>query len=629
MMNYRRHFGKWYVSGSDSAHLNAPSDVCNDGTHLYIVDTANSRVVKVLISNLSFVAEFGTNGSGDNQFSSVFDGICTDGTYLYITDRGNYRVKKHLCSDLSYVSKIGSYGTGNDQFTMTWNGPITTDGTHIYVGDTTRIVKRLCSDLSYVSEIGTNGSGNDQFGFGAAETGIHGITNDGTYLYVCDTGNDRIHKRLCSDLSYVQIFGTTGSGNNQFDHPWGITTDGTYLWITDDFNGRLKKHLCSDLSFYTKAGLYSGSPGAGNFKYPAGLTLLGDAIYIADPGIQVIIKRWKDAAGTLPNPETGFLYVLNNWLDTLEKRDLSTLDVVASIGGTGSGNNQFITTFYGPTCIATDGTHIYVADGGNGRIKKHLCSDLSYVSQAGGFNSPSGICYYNGKIYFLDWMDYKLYCLNADTLATLGVYNAPTQPAGARIPGSMQEPDGLATDGSNLFSCDYTDFWSPAPNDWQSPLMKFTIADTPTWVSERLNHRTTEWDGGSNTDEDQVCAIAVDDTYIYQSDQGISSAGPRLTRRLKSDYSFVDAAIAPLDWEMMVSWYSPFGIALGDQYIYMAVRDSDSIARFDKTTLAYVDGFWIDYGDLALLPGPMSLAIVTSLPPPVISNKNTSAQVIW
>ena len=64
-----------------------------------------------------------------------------------------------------------------------------------------------------------------------------------THVYICDTNNHRIVKRLKSDFSFVSSFGTQGSGDDEFDTPIGICTDDTHLYIVDSGNDRIKKHL--------------------------------------------------------------------------------------------------------------------------------------------------------------------------------------------------------------------------------------------------------------------------------------------------------------------------------------------------------------------------------------------------
>jgi len=231
--------------------------MCSDGTYLYVChmsNDTNDKIQKYLISDLSLDSEFGTQGSGDDQFSNAYM-CCTDGTHLYISDTANNRIKKHKCSDLTYVAQIGSTGSGDDEF----NNPrgICTDGTHLYIVDlgNDRIKKHKCSDLSFVAEIGTEGSGDDQF------SSPGGICTDNTHLYIGDTENNRIKKHLCSTLAYVAKTG--GSIPNVTSSPYGITTDNTYIYHTDQADDNVQKRLCSDLSFDSK----QGSAGAGDDQY--------------------------------------------------------------------------------------------------------------------------------------------------------------------------------------------------------------------------------------------------------------------------------------------------------------------------------------------------------------------------
>lgn len=273
--------------GIGNNQFSSPQKIATDGTYLYIADTENNRIVKRLASNLSYVSKIGTGGTGNDQVINPC-GITTDGTYLYIADTNNHRIVKRLASDLSYVSQIGTNGIGDDQFANPRG--VATDGTYLYVADGgRRIVKRLASDLSYVSQIGTDGSGNDQF------NQLYGVATDGTYLYMADTGNHRIVKRLASDLSYVSQIGTygiaIGIAEDQFYFPRSVATDGTYLYVSDTNNRRIVKRLASDLSYISQI----GSQGSGNDQFSSqyGIAIDGTYLYVADTGNQRIVKRYK------------------------------------------------------------------------------------------------------------------------------------------------------------------------------------------------------------------------------------------------------------------------------------------------------------------------------------------------
>ena len=260
-------------SGVGNDNFKAPMGICNDGTHLYICDYTNARIVKRLMSDLSYVDE--VNTWDGNAFSLIYD-ICTDNTYLYIinnTATPTSEIVVLSCLDLSYVKNYGVYGNADAQINTPYG--ICTDGTHLYISDTAnhRIKKHTCSDFTYVSKLGglASGSGDNEF------YNPRSICHDGTNLYVADGSNDRIKKHLMSDLSYVAKIGSTGSGDDQFSGIYGIDTDGTSLFTSDTGNDRLMLRLCSDLSYVAKIG--SVGSGDDQFANPRYLTAVENSSY--------------------------------------------------------------------------------------------------------------------------------------------------------------------------------------------------------------------------------------------------------------------------------------------------------------------------------------------------------------
>lgn len=307
--------------GAGNDQYDAPNDIKYDGSFFYVCDTYNNRIVKRDPDTFAYIA----------QSSYVFTGpggVTSDGTHLFIADTGAHQIVKLLCSDLSFVSQIGSNGSGDDQFT--WPSGVDCDGTYVYVADTSnnRIVKRLASDLSYDSQTGSYGSGNDQF-----NSPVH-LANDGTYSYVSDSNNFRIMKRLLSDLSYVSKFGFFGENVIWGGSTKGIASDGTYFYVshantiykcliganvssltyvasasvfdglglsdvkqiaTDgvhlyvcDFNNmRLLKLLCSDLSFVAKVNDVPKVEQAHATIKPTGVALDATHVYFCDENYYV------------------------------------------------------------------------------------------------------------------------------------------------------------------------------------------------------------------------------------------------------------------------------------------------------------------------------------------------------
>jgi DNA-binding beta-propeller fold protein YncE len=79
------------------------------------------------------------------------------------------------------------------------------------------------------------GSGNGQFNrpYGVAVDG-------GGHVYVADTGNNRVQV-FTTDGAYLTQWGTYGSGDGQFSAPFGVAVDGGgRVYVTDTDNSRVQ-----------------------------------------------------------------------------------------------------------------------------------------------------------------------------------------------------------------------------------------------------------------------------------------------------------------------------------------------------------------------------------------------------
>ena len=65
--------------------------------------------------------------------------------------------------------------------------------------------------------------------------------NSSGFVYVADTLNDRIQV-FTSDGTFVKQWGSSGSGDGQFNAPYGIAVDGSgFVYVADTFNNRVQK----------------------------------------------------------------------------------------------------------------------------------------------------------------------------------------------------------------------------------------------------------------------------------------------------------------------------------------------------------------------------------------------------
>ncbi len=104
-------------------------------------------------------------------------------------------------------------------------------------------VQKFSSSGTYISQFGTSGTGNGQF------NEPNGIALDGSgNIFVADFNNQRVQK-FTSSGTYLSQFGGYGTGNGQFDLPAGIAIDNSgNIWVAEMNNHRIQKFAYSSSS---------------------------------------------------------------------------------------------------------------------------------------------------------------------------------------------------------------------------------------------------------------------------------------------------------------------------------------------------------------------------------------------
>ncbi|MEI6207741.1 MAG: hypothetical protein WCP20_13240 [Desulfuromonadales bacterium] len=259
-----------------------PTGITTDGKNLYVVDSGTNTIRFIDIASRKVTTIGSTSGSAGSVDTTLFPpastadktyarfnnptGITTDGVNLYVADSGNQTIRRiviatRAVSTLSGIS--GSAGTVDGTRTEArFNLParITTDGSSLFVTDFgNRTVRRIAIATGAVSTIagkaGPLGSDSgtidstDGTGATAQFYQPNGITTDGTSLYVTDSYKNTIRRIVISSGAVTTIAGTAGTaGHNDaigaaatFDTPIGITTDGAALYIVDSGNNTIRK----------------------------------------------------------------------------------------------------------------------------------------------------------------------------------------------------------------------------------------------------------------------------------------------------------------------------------------------------------------------------------------------------
>lgn len=298
------------------ASFNQPNGIATDGSNLYVADTANNRIRKVVIATgeVTTLAGWETEGSQDGSgtealFSQPF-GIAVDGRNLYVADSGNNLIRKIVIATREVTTLAGSGEPGAIDATATgalFKGPmgIATDGSNLYVADYyNNKVRKIVIASGKVTTLAGSGSEGAADGTGTAASFNHpiGITTDGENLYVTDYANHKIRKIVIASgvVTTLAGSGTAGSADGtgtaaSFNNPGHLAADATNLYVADTYNQKIRKVVIATGEVSTLAG--SGTAGGidalgkvARFNGPFGIATDGSNLYVSDTESNTIRK---------------------------------------------------------------------------------------------------------------------------------------------------------------------------------------------------------------------------------------------------------------------------------------------------------------------------------------------------
>jgi len=261
-----------------TATFNHPCGITTDGTNLYVTDVYNYKIRQIVIATGMVSSLTGTantpstlgvsDGPGSGATFNGVSGITTDGTNLYVADTGNQKIRKIVIATgvvssftgaASIASTAGAVDGPSSGATFNFPRGITTDGTNLYVADTSNFKIRMIviatgvvSSFTGTSDtVGTVGA-MDGSAVSATFAAPFDITSDGTNLYIVDMNNDKIRKIVIATGVVSSVTGTADSRSAEgaadgpgamatFNYPYGITTDGTALYVPDTGNDTIRK----------------------------------------------------------------------------------------------------------------------------------------------------------------------------------------------------------------------------------------------------------------------------------------------------------------------------------------------------------------------------------------------------
>jgi uncharacterized protein len=307
----------------EQARFNYPFGITTDGTNLYVSETNNHTIRKIVIATgmvSTLAGSAGKRGAIDGmgraaRFNVPY-GLATDGTNLYVTEVGNNDIRKIVIATGKVTTLAGTPGRSGSadgtgiyaQFSFPFD--ITIVSRNLYVTDhynatIRRIVIATCEVTTLAGTAKVRGA-TDGIGSNARFYMPAGITTDGSNLYVADTLNRNIRKIViatgevttlagpdettcisdgwhgrCPD-GYKDTFGTMA----RFNNPSYITTDGTNLYVTEAHQ-LIRKIVIATGEVTT---LPCGERESGSTAGIMGITNDGTSLYVADLLGNTIIK---------------------------------------------------------------------------------------------------------------------------------------------------------------------------------------------------------------------------------------------------------------------------------------------------------------------------------------------------
>lgn len=191
-----------------AASFSGPSGLTTDGINLFISDSLNNTIRKIVIASgavSTLAGSAGVCGSADGagaaaSFSNPL-GITTDGTNLFVADYGNQTIRKVVIATGAVTTLAGSagiYGSADgigSAARFRYPRGITTDGSNLYLTDFASVRKIEIATGLVITVAGAGDGSSTEYGFGSVDGTAttarfyapSGITTDGTSLFVVDT----------------------------------------------------------------------------------------------------------------------------------------------------------------------------------------------------------------------------------------------------------------------------------------------------------------------------------------------------------------------------------------------------------------------------------------------------------
>jgi hypothetical protein len=454
-----------------------------------------------------------TNYSRPPEFTGA-SCVTTDGLNLYITDGMNQAIRKVVIASGKMTTLVGRYessGSANPLLKSWSPHAITTDGENLYVTGYDNVVWKVVIATGAVSPL-------------AGNPGVKGTTD--------------------------------GSGSAaSFSHPQGIVRVGSNLYITDADSHTIRKVEIATGTVTTlagtagSAGFVDGTGAAARFHTPLSITSDGTSLYLVDSD-NYCLRKIAIATGEVStiarHVGAGYeaigMTIAGSMVYIPSGPTILRVDIATGVTTTFAGNPRAPrgirdgigseARFISPTAVTTDGTNLYITDWENSAVRKIAIATAEVTTFVRG----------EGSIGAIDGYPYR-----------------------ARF----NRPDGITTDGANLFVSDI----------WNGTIRKIEIATgivttlAGNWVRERGSIDGT----GTSAGFYDLGGITTDGRNVYVIDF-------RAIRKIAIATGVVTTVTAPLTASTPPPLSIPFAITTDGKDLYVADEGSRTIRKVEIAT---------------------------------------------
>lgn len=307
---------------------------------LFIADTGHHRIVITRLDG-TLKGTIGTgvvglrDGTWDVAQFSAPQGMAFDASnqILYVADAGNHCIRQ---IDLRQKQVTTIAGTGLQSqilfphggrsldvaLNSPWDLALLNEELYIAMAGSHQIWQMNLANQTIQTYLGTGAEycvdGSPEV---AAFAQPHGITTDGSRLFVADSETSSIRVMTCSATPTVQTLCGQGDlfqfgdrdgigAEAHLQHCSGLVFAKGFLWVADTYNHKIKRvhpitGECCTVVENNTSGLTDGSGTDAQFWEPSGLSFAGDRLYIADTNNHAIRCMDLDAYAVTTLPLTG------------------------------------------------------------------------------------------------------------------------------------------------------------------------------------------------------------------------------------------------------------------------------------------------------------------------------------